>query len=120
LGQVVAAVAVNGALLGFGYSADNSSLSTLTDTQLNTMYYLGTIIPAALFGLMGLVLLIWYPLSKKKVADLQVLKEEKLKEAFKDSMVLEGAGTDTSVVESKENDIEIEDQTEAEETENKE
>ncbi|MCR4660863.1 MAG: glycoside-pentoside-hexuronide (GPH):cation symporter, partial [Clostridia bacterium] len=46
LGQVVAAVAVNGALLGFGYSADNSSLSTLTDTQLNTMYYLGTIIPA--------------------------------------------------------------------------
>ena len=80
LGQVIAAVAVNGALLAMNY--DNTKGAIQTSENLSVMYDLATIIPAVLFGLMAVVLLVWYPLSKKKVAQLQVLKEEHLKEAY--------------------------------------
>ena len=80
LGQVIAAVAVNGALLAMNY--DNTKGAIQTSENLAVMYDLATIIPAVLFGLMAVVLLVWYPLSKKKVAQLQVLKEEHLKEAY--------------------------------------
>lgn len=104
LGQVIAAIAVNGALLAFGYNAEG--LKSLSNTQLNTMYYLGTIIPAVLFGLMGLALLIWFPLSKKRVADLQIAKEEKYKEEYADIIEEENAVTieevDEEVVEDNE------------------
>lgn len=80
LGQVIAAVAVNGALLAMNY--DNTKGAIQTSENLAVMYDLATIIPAVLFGLMAVVLLVWYPLSKKKVARLQVLKEEHLKEAY--------------------------------------
>ena len=80
LGQVIAAVAVNGALLAMNY--DNTKGAIQTSENLTVMYDLATIIPAVLFGLMAVVLLVWYPLSKKKVAQLQVLKEEHLKEAY--------------------------------------
>ena len=71
------AVAVNGALLGMNYNTAKGAKQTLEN--LNTMYDLATIIPAVLFGLMAIVLLVWYPLSKKKVAELQVAKEAHLK-----------------------------------------
>ena len=80
LGQVIAAVAVNGALLAMNY--DNTKGAIQTSENLAVMYDLATIIPAVLFGLMAVVLLVWYPLSKKKVAQLQVLKEEHLKAAY--------------------------------------
>lgn len=47
--------------------------------SLNLMYILSSIIPACIFGAMALVLWLWYPLSKKQVAELQVKKEANLK-----------------------------------------
>ena len=79
LGQVIAAVAVNGTLLAMHYYDTASSGSfVFTDGQLRIMFILSTVIPAAMFGVMAIILLIVYPLSKKKVAQLQVDKEAKL------------------------------------------
>lgn len=80
LGQVIAAIAVNGALLGMNYDYTKGAIQTAEN--LSVMYDMATIIPAVLFGLMAVVLLVWYPLSKKKVAQLQIIKEEHLREAF--------------------------------------
>ena len=85
IGQVISAVAVNGALLGMNYNTAKGAKQTLEN--LNTMYDLATIIPAVLFGLMAIVLLVWYPLSKKKVAELQVAKEEHLKNQFESNSI---------------------------------
>lgn len=85
LGQVIAAVAVNGALLGMNYAYEKGAVQSMSN--LKVMYDLATIIPAVLFGLMALVLFLWYPLSKKKVAELQVLKEAKLKEAYESNEI---------------------------------
>ncbi len=99
LGQVIAAIAVNGALLSMHY--DTSKGAVQTAENLAVMYDLATLIPAVLFGIMAVVLLVWYPLSKRKVAELQVLKEEKLKEAYEaDAIVIDGdAGVEEVVTE---------------------
>ena len=80
LGQVVAAIAVNGSLLAMNYVVGQKEAVEFTHTQLGTMFDLATLIPAILFGLMALVLILWYPLSKKNVELLQEQKEEMLKE----------------------------------------
>jgi len=85
LGQVIAAVAVNGALLGMNYKTGKGAVQTMENLAI--MYDLATLIPAILFGLMALVLFVWYPLSKKKVADLQVAKEKILKEAYENNAI---------------------------------
>ena len=85
IGQVIAAVTVNGALLGMHYNTNKGARQTLEN--LNTMYDLATIIPAVLFGLMAVVLLVWYPLSKKKVAQLQVEKEAHLKKQYESNAI---------------------------------
>jgi len=46
------------------------------------MYNLGTLIPAVMFGLMALILFVYYPLSRKSVEELQIRKEAKLKESY--------------------------------------
>lgn len=78
LGQVVAAIAVNGALLGMNYKSGAGQVQTAE--TLNTMYYMATIIPAAMFFAMGLVLFLVYGLNHKKTAELQVAKEKILRE----------------------------------------
>jgi glycoside/pentoside/hexuronide:cation symporter, GPH family len=85
LGQVIAAVAVNGALIGMNYVVDKGAKQT--PATLSTMYDLATIIPAVLFGLMGVVLLFWFPLSKKRVSVLQGDKENLLKEQFNSNKI---------------------------------
>ena len=77
LGQVLAAVAVNGALLGMNYKYEKGAVQTLEN--LRKMYDLATIIPAVMFGLMALILFVYYPLSRKRVAELQIEKEAKLR-----------------------------------------
>lgn len=77
LGQVIAAVAVNGALLAMNYKTEVGSVQTAE--TLSTMYDMATLIPAVLFGLMAVILFIWCPLSKKRVGELQVEKEEILR-----------------------------------------
>lgn len=85
LGQVIAAIAVNGALLGMHYDYTKGAVQTTKNLEI--MYDMATIIPAVLFGIMAVVLLVWYPLSKKKVADLQIAKEEHLKNAFESNAI---------------------------------
>ncbi len=84
-GQVLAAVCVNGALLGMHYKVEKGAVQTLAN--LKTMYDLATLIPALLFGLMALILFVFYPLSRKKVEELQVKKEERLREAYENSLI---------------------------------
>jgi len=80
LGQVLAAVAVNGALLGMNYFVQNSVDVIFSAEQLTTMYVMATAIPAGMFGLMALVLFLVYGLNHKKTAELQVAKERLLAE----------------------------------------
>lgn len=76
LGQVVAAIAVNGALIGMNYKAGPGEVQTAE--TLNVMYYMATIIPAVMFGAMGVVALVVYGLNKKKTEELQVEKAKML------------------------------------------
>ena len=85
LGQVVAAICVNGALLGMNYKYEKGAVQTLEN--LKKMYDLATLIPAVLFGLMAVILFALYPLSRTKVAELQLLKEAKLKEAYENKTI---------------------------------
>lgn len=73
LGQVLAAVCVNGALMGMGYIPGSDA--TQSQSTLVAEYYMATAIPAALFLGMGLVLFFLYGLNKKKTEELQVEKE---------------------------------------------
>ena len=85
LGQVLAAICVNGALLGMDYRYEKGAVQTLAN--LTVMYDLSTLIPSVLFGLMALILFVWYPLSKKRVADLQVQKEQTLKASYENKTI---------------------------------
>ena len=58
LGQVIAAIAVNGALLAMNYDSTKGAIQS--PENISVMYDLATIIPAVLFGLMAVVLLVWY------------------------------------------------------------
>lgn len=76
MGQVVAAVAVNVALIAMNYKSGAGQVQTAA--TLDIMYKLATIIPAVLFGLMALTFFLVYALNHKKTAELQVAKEEML------------------------------------------
>ena len=81
-GQVIAAVAVNAALLGINYIKDGKPNIEAIQGNVGMFYDLATIIPAAMFGLMGLVMLLLYGLSKKKTDELQVEKEKLLSQQY--------------------------------------
>ncbi len=85
LGQVLSAVCVNGALLGMNYKVEKGAVQTLGN--LRRMYDLATLIPALLFGLMALILFVWYPLSRRRVTELQVKKEQSLKESYENKVI---------------------------------
>lgn len=85
LGQVLAAVCVNGALLGMDYRYEKGAVQTLDN--LKRMYDLATLIPAVLFALMALILFAFYPLSRAKVAELQEQKERKLRESYEQKLI---------------------------------
>ena len=85
LGQVLSAVCVNGALLGMHYRYEKGAVQTLAN--LRKMYDLATLIPALLFALMALILFVFYPLSREKVAQLQLDKEDRLREACENNSI---------------------------------
>ena len=91
LGQAISAIAVGAILLAMGYYETVSAGSfNFTESQLKLMFILSTLIPAAMFGMMAVILLIVFPLSKKKVAALQVEKEEYLRaEQAKETAIAE-------------------------------
>ena len=85
LGQVLSAICVNGALLGMHYRYEKGAVQT--PANLKIMYDLATLIPAVLFGIMALLLFVAYPLSKKRVAELQVQKEQNLKTSYENKVI---------------------------------
>ena len=87
-GQVIAAVAVNAALLGIHYLNDNGTINIeAVTTNVGMFYDLATIIPAVMFGIMGLSMLLLYGLSKKKTEELQVEKEAILKKQVENNEI---------------------------------
>jgi len=79
LGQTVAAVLINSVLLNIGYTNNVLNEANITDDVLRTMYNSSALIPAVLFLLVFVILRFFYPLSKKAVDELQVLKEDALR-----------------------------------------
>ena len=67
------------------YKYEKGAVQTLEN--LKSMYNLATLIPAVMFGIMSILLLWAYPLSKQHVADLQVEKEQKLKEHYESKKI---------------------------------
>ena len=91
LGQVIAAVAVNGALLGIQYLNQDGTINEVAVTDNVGMFYdLATIIPAVMFGLMGLVMLLVYGLSKKKTIELQTAKEAMMAKQVENNEIVVG------------------------------
>ncbi len=84
-GQVIAAICVNGALLGMNYNYQKGAVQPLEN--LRRMYDLEPLLPAVMFAIMALILFVYYPLSKKKVAELQIQKEQKLKEHYESKKI---------------------------------
>ena len=79
LGQTVAAVLVNMALLRIGYTDNVLNAANITDATLSRMYADSVLIPAVLYLLVFVLLRFIYPLGKQRIAELQVLKEESLR-----------------------------------------
>jgi GPH family glycoside/pentoside/hexuronide:cation symporter len=80
LGQTVATILINVPLLIIGYNGSQLKTEGLTPDALKTMYNYSVMIPAVLFLLVFIILRFVYPLSKKRIDELQVEKEEYLKE----------------------------------------
>lgn len=79
LGQTVAAVLVNSALLRIGYTDNVLNTSRITGATLRTMYADSVLIPAVLYLLIFALLWFAYPLGKTRIAELQSQKEEVLR-----------------------------------------
>ena len=79
LGQTVAAVLVNMALLRIGYTDNVLNASNITEDTLKRMYADSVLIPAVLYLLVFVLLRFVYPLGKKQIAALQIQKEESLR-----------------------------------------
>ena len=76
LGQTVAAILINVPLLRIGYSGSELKTEGLSAEALKTMYNFSVMIPAVLFLLVFIFLRFVYPLSKDRIAQLQVEKEK--------------------------------------------
>ncbi|MBO4410880.1 MAG: MFS transporter [Lachnospiraceae bacterium] len=85
LGQTVAAVLINSALLAIGYTDNVLNASNITDATLKRMYADSVLIPAVLFLLVFVLLRFVYPLSKAKIEELQVKKEALLKQMHEEN-----------------------------------
>ena len=77
LGQAIAAVIVNLALIWMNYDANTIYNSP---ESLEKMYNMSAIVPALLYLALFVVLVIFYPINKKKLQEIQLVKEEKLTE----------------------------------------
>lgn len=82
LGQTVAGILANAALIWIGYNELSGTQSAATSSG---MYSLAVLIPAILYLLMFASLWFWYPLDKKRMALLQDKKEARLKAYFSES-----------------------------------
>ena len=78
LGQTVATILINVPLLRIGYDGSKLMTERLTPDALQSMYNSSVMIPAVLFLLVFVLLRYVYPLSKKKIDELQLEKERVL------------------------------------------
>ena len=76
LGQTVATILINVPLLRIGYNGSELKTEGLSDSALQSMYNSSVMIPAILFLLVFVLLRFVYPLSKERIEELQVQKEE--------------------------------------------
>ncbi len=76
LGQTVATILINVPLLRIGYEGSKLRTESLTEDKLQSMYNSSVMIPAVLFLLVFLLLRFYYPLSKKRIDELQIEKEK--------------------------------------------
>ena len=74
LGQTIAAILVNAALLRIGYTENVLNTSNITDATLRGMYAYSVLIPAVLYILVFILLRFVDPLGKKQVDELQAEK----------------------------------------------
>lgn len=77
LGQAVSAVIVNLALVWMNYDANTIYNS---EESLEKMYNMSAIVPAVLYLALFIILVIFYPINKKKLIEIQAIKEAKLTE----------------------------------------
>ena len=80
LGQTIAAILVNVALLRIGYTDNVLNTANITADTLGRMYAYSVLVPAVLYVLIFFILRWMYPLGKKEIDVLRVKKEEVLKE----------------------------------------
>ena len=80
LGQTIAAILVNLALLRIGYTDNVLNTANITDSTLNMMFTDSVLIPAVLYFLIFFILRFMYPLGKKKIDELRIEKEKHLSE----------------------------------------
>ena len=78
LGQTIAAILVNLALLRIGYTDNVLNTANITDSTLNAMFTDSVLIPAVLYFLIFIILRFMYPLGKKKIDELRAEKEKLL------------------------------------------
>jgi len=78
LGQTVAAILINVSLMKIGYEDNVLNVGNITDATLTRMYNDSVLIPAVLFLICFVLLWFVYPLSRKKLDELQVEKEAML------------------------------------------
>ncbi|MBR6405319.1 MAG: MFS transporter [Lachnospiraceae bacterium] len=71
LGQTIAAILVNAALLRIGYTENVLNTNNITDATLRGMYAYSVLIPAVLYILVFILLRFVDPLGKKQVDELQ-------------------------------------------------
>lgn len=65
-------------MLGWiGYESTLGGGSRQRDSVLEGIYALSTAVPRLLLGLAGLILALWYPLSKRRVEEKVALLEER-------------------------------------------
>ena len=84
LGTTVATILINVPLLRIGYNGSELKTEGLSETALRSMYNFSVMIPAVLFLLVFVLLRFVYPLSKKRIEELQVEKEKMMEKAAKE------------------------------------
>lgn len=78
LGQTIAAILVNMALLRIGYTGNVLNTANITGGTLDMMFTDSVLIPAVLYFLIFVILRFMYPLGREKIAQLQKEKEKLL------------------------------------------
>lgn len=76
LGQTIAAILVNMALLRIGYTDNVLNTANITGGTLDMMFTDSVLIPAVLYFLIFVILRFMYPLGREKIAQLQQEKEK--------------------------------------------